>query len=167
MNELLIMRHAKSDWAAGASDFQRPLNSRGERAADKMAAWLSEEQLCPDRVISSSAVRTRSTAMAVVYHCGVDRSVVDFDDDLYLADDFKWMQVLVQQESARVLICGHNPGLDDLVDYLASSLVPLSASGKLMTTAAVAHFSFTEPWSNVTRGSLELISLTRPKELPS
>ena len=66
MNELLVMRHAKSDWTAGHADFDRPLNDRGIRAADRMAGWLLDEQLCPDHVISSPAARARATAMAVV-----------------------------------------------------------------------------------------------------
>lgn len=165
MNELLVMRHAKSDWSAGLADFDRPLNDRGSRAADRMAEWLLDEQLCPDRVISSPAARTRATAMAVVSSCNTDRRLVEFEPQGYLADAYTWLQLLASQPAGRVLICGHNPGLDDLVDHLAASPAPLSDSGKLMTTAAIAHFRFATPWDELTLGSCELVQLVRPREL--
>lgn len=163
------MRHAKSDWSTGHGDFDRPLNDRGIEAADRMASWLIDEQLCPERVISSPAARTRATAMAVVASCGTDRSQLDFEDDAYLADAFTWLQILARysggQPEGRMLICGHNPGLDDLVDHLSASPVPLTDSGKLMTTAAVAHFRFDTSWSELSHRSCELVQLVRPREL--
>jgi phosphohistidine phosphatase len=165
MNELLVMRHAKSDWSTGGADFDRPLNSRGRSAADQMGAWLCEQQLCPGRVISSPATRARSTAMAVVSECGTDQAHVEFEDHGYLADAFTWQQILATQPAGRLLICGHNPGLDDLVDYLSSSSAPESASGKLMTTAAVAHFRVDTDWSDLSPACCALVQLVRPREL--
>ena len=165
MNELLVMRHAKSDWTAGHADCDRPLNDRGIRAADRMAGWLLDEQLCPDHVISSPAARARATAMAVVFCCSTDNHQVEFEQRAYLADAFTWLQLVASQPSGLTLICGHNPGLDDLVDHLSASPVPLSDSGKLMTTAAVAHFRFDTSWNELVQGSCELVQLVRPREL--
>lgn len=164
MIELLVMRHAKSAWDTGDPDFHRPLNARGVRNADEMARWIDTNDLAPDRVLSSPAVRARATAMAVVYECGIDRGSVDFEDNLYLADAFTWLQAMATQTGERLLICGHNPGLDELVDHLSPTLVPLTASGKLMTTAAVAHFAFDSNWDQLTAGSGKLLSLTRPAD---
>ena len=72
MNELLVMRHAKSDWDVGGSDFDRPLNGRGERAAQAMAAWIIEEDLAPDRILTSPANRARTTAAVVAAACDFD-----------------------------------------------------------------------------------------------
>jgi len=163
--ELLIMRHAKSDWSVGAPDFQRPLNDRGVRAADTMAEWLLDNELCPSRILSSSAERARSTAMAVMYGCAVDRRHVDFEDRLYHATATVWIDRLAHETAPRILICGHNPTFDDLVFDLASTEVPLSTSGKLMTTAAIAHLRFAGGWDELAAGSGELVSLTRPRDL--
>ncbi len=163
MIELLVMRHAKSDWSAGEADFDRPLNERGTQAAAKMAAWLADEGLQPDCIVSSSAARTRATALAVAKACDVDLTMVEFDADLYLADAFTWMQKLTKQVEGRVLICGHNPGLDYLVDGLSSAPAPLSVSGKLMTTAAIAHFRFDVQWSDIAAGTGQLVQLVRPR----
>lgn len=165
MAELLVMRHAKSAWDTGDADFFRPLNGRGERAAQKMAAWVRDNDLVPDRVLASPAERAKTTAMAVVYECGIDPAVVDFDNGLYLAGAQTWLDALRGATAERLLICGHNPGLDDLVEYLSADPLPLSASGKLMTTAAIAHFAFDVPWSEVGSRLGRLVELVRPRDL--
>lgn len=58
---LILLRHAKSDWAAGLDDHDRPLNRRGRLAAALMGAWAREETLIPALALISSAVRTRET----------------------------------------------------------------------------------------------------------
>jgi phosphohistidine phosphatase len=165
--ELLVMRHAKSDWSTSDSDFDRPLNRRGERNAVQMAQWLLDQDLCPDRVLSSPARRARTTAMEVASACGVDQADVEFDDELYLADAWTWLEKLQDCTCHRLLICGHNPGLDQLVDHLSGGSAPFSDSGKLMTTAALAHFAHGPEWSALgsTEGWCRLMSLTRPGDL--
>ncbi|MBT8241972.1 MAG: histidine phosphatase family protein [Acidimicrobiia bacterium] len=165
--ELLVMRHAKSDWSTHDTDFDRPLNPRGERNAVQMAQWLVDQDLAPDRVLSSPARRAASTAMEVVSACGIDHADVEFDEELYLADAWTWLEQLRDRAGQRVLICGHNPGLDQLVDHLSGGTAPFSQSGKLMTTAAVAHFTHGPEWSSLgtTEGWCRLMSLTRPREL--
>ena len=63
MKRLILLRHAKSDWAADyGGDHERPINQRGHRAAEAMGRWLSLTGHAPDHVVSSSAVRARTTA---------------------------------------------------------------------------------------------------------
>jgi len=166
--ELLVMRHAKSDWSTGLADFDRPLNARGIKAADAMATWLVDNGLVPDRIVSSSAARARATALAVMYECEVDRRQVEFERDLYHADAFTWMQTLAQQADVdpppqRLLIAGHNPGLDDLVETLATTPPSWTDHGKLMTTAAIAHFEFDVTWDSIAPQSGTLLRLQRPR----
>ena len=165
--ELLVMRHAKSDWSTYSSDFDRPLNQRGVRNAKQMAQWLADHGTEPDRVLSSPAARARTTALEVVAACGIDEAEVEFDEELYLADAWTWLTKLQAQKGARLLICGHNPGLDQLVDHLSGGSAPFSDSGKLMTTAAIAHFAHGPTWSalGTAEGWIRLISLTRPRDL--
>ncbi|MFW2383590.1 MAG: SixA phosphatase family protein [Acidimicrobiales bacterium] len=165
--ELLVMRHAKSDWSTHHSDFDRPLNRRGSRASEQMARWIVDQALEPDRVLSSPAVRARTTALAVAGACDLDPATVEFDDELYLADAWTWLTKLQTQDCDRLLICGHNPGLDQLVDHLSGGSAPFTDTGKLMTTAAVAHFAHGPTWSalGTADGHCELLSLTRPGDL--
>ena len=42
---LYLMRHAKSDWSGlGTSDYDRPINHRGEKNAKRIGAWMAEKQ---------------------------------------------------------------------------------------------------------------------------
>ncbi len=165
MPELLVMRHAKSDWEAGAPDFDRPLSKRGHKNAVEMASWLSDSDREPDAILTSAANRAQTTAGYVAEHFGLDDGKVTQDDDLYLADANTWLDVLMTQTADRLLICGHNPGLDVLVDYLGEEAPALTIDGKLMTTAAIAVFTV-EYWASISPTTCQLVELMRPRELP-
>jgi phosphohistidine phosphatase len=69
------------------------------------------------------------------------------------------------EAAQRVLIAGHNPGLEDLVRTLSADEVATPADGKLMPTAALACLEIADPWAEVGPGSGRLLSLTRAKSL--
>jgi phosphohistidine phosphatase len=163
---LLLMRHAKSDWQAKvASDFERPLNPRGRRDAPRMGRWLQAQGMTPELVLTSPAQRAYQTAKAVSNVIGLSQKRLQQVDDLYLADRTTILGVLASTLSSFdcLLLVAHNPGLDDLVAWLAGS-PPLSESGKLMTTASIAWFELpagtTRPGSDNTR----LQQLVRPAD---
>ena len=83
MKEVLILRHGKSDWHSGASsDHERPLNPRGRKAADKIGRFLNSSARAPDQIVSSTAVRARTTAERAVRAGGLDCSI-ELDGALY------------------------------------------------------------------------------------
>ena len=63
--ELILMRHGKSDWSKRLSDFQRPIKKRGFKESARIGRWLGEQNLVPDLIISSPAMRARETAETV------------------------------------------------------------------------------------------------------
>ncbi len=131
-----------------------------------MAEWLLDNDLAPDAIITSAANRALTTAQYVADHVGLGDADMDVRDELYLASGERWLRALHDYTGDhRLLICGHNPGLDDLVDFLAVVAPTLTTDGKLMTTAAVAHFDVAR-WSDLSAGSAPLLSLMRPKQLP-
>ncbi len=167
VRELLVMRHAKSDWDAGAdSDFARPLSKRGRRDCERIAQWLGERSLFPDHILHSAAVRTTETTARVLETLGV-RPSVDSSDGLYLGGLGILTGSLRNAPAAaeRVLLVGHNPGMDELVTWLTGFAPPRAANGKLMVTAALAWFRFTGPWSGLSEGGPNLVDLVRPKEI--
>lgn len=120
VKRLLILRHAKSSWAdSSQDDWERPLNERGCRDAPRVGEWLRERSVMPDVIITSDAVRARTTAQAVAEAAGYPREIVA-DPSLYLATPEDLLDVLnaVRDEMATVLIVGHNPGLEGLVRLL-------------------------------------------------
>ncbi len=119
--ELLVLRHAKSAWDTGArTDFERPLSGRGRRDAPRMGRFLAERGLVPDHVVSSPAERARQTVLAVCAELGLGEDAVRWDERIYHASTGALMDVLAESPAGahRVLIAGHNPGLEMLVQTL-------------------------------------------------
>jgi phosphohistidine phosphatase len=168
MRTLYLMRHAKSDWHSVArSDFERPLNKRGVKDASRVGQWLHTQKIAPSLILSSPARRAQQTAEAVTEVMGLDEDRIQFDKNLYLADRVALLNVLyaIPESTDSVLLVAHNPGLDELVGWLAAEPPTLSDSGKLMTTAAIAIFELPVPWAKLKRNAASLRQLLRPKEL--
>ena len=167
MFELMLMRHAKSDWSSHTADIDRPLSDRGTRDAIRMGAHLNQLHLVPDRMVVSAAQRTQETASLLLNNLAVDENNIVLDKALYLADMDSLVETitLYAVDNQRLLILAHNPGMDYMVSYLASSAPPLSSSGKLMTTCAVACFSLDSLEAIKKPGQAVLKNLIRPKEI--
>ncbi len=161
---LLVMRHAKSSWDhPGLDDYDRPLNERGLHDAPRMAAWLRRQGLVPERIISSTATRAITTAEILAEHLEPTPEVIPHRD-LYLADPEEYYQAvrLLGDPCDRVMLVGHNPGLEELVEYL-------SGEYHRMPTAAIAVFEFDlHEWATfdpTTNQPVRLRCVIRPKEL--
>ena len=162
MKTLLVLRHAKSSWKnANLADFDRPLNKRGKNDAPRMGELLRREGIVPDLIISSSAERALTTAEAIALACGYE-SEIQTTRQLYHAwpDDYVEITNTVPNEYDRVMVVGHNPGIESLVEELTGESIR-------MPTAALVQISLkTNQWSEL---SLEpenvLVNIWRPKEL--
>lgn len=167
--ELLLMRHAKSDWDSGAaSDFERPLAVRGRRDAPRMGRWLAREGLIPDYVVSSPAARARETVRAVLEALPGPALPVHWEPRLYEAACGVLLEVLgeIPTEACRVLFVGHNPGLEALLRHLVGGVLPAGArADKLLPTGAVAHLDMPPDWQNLAPGAARCRLVMRPKDL--
>lgn len=162
MKTLLVLRHAKSSWSnADLSDYERPLNKRGQRDAPRMGRLLRDEDLVPDLIITSSANRALSTAEAVAEASGYDREI-QYTRHFYLADSDDYIERLQRLDDAyeRVMIVGHNPGMEHLVALL-------TGAWETMPTAAIAHLALPiNNWRDLDEETgANLVNLWRPKEL--
>jgi phosphohistidine phosphatase len=167
-HQLLIMRHAKSDWDVGVSqDFDRPLTTRGCRDAKKVGAWMCRQNIFPDLCLSSTAKRAQATALIVAAELGMNAGDIIWDKKLYEASLNEIFLVLREYTNGRrkVLLIGHNPGLDALLCYLAREVPARTLSGKLMTTSSLAILDYGSDPISCDRDSASLIKMLRPKEL--
>ena len=167
MTQLLILRHAKSDWDSDAAiDFDRPLSKRGRRDAARVGCWLLRQHWVPDRVLSSPAKRARQTAERVCLELGIAEPELQFEERIYECSPGILLDLLSKQDSAlsRVLLVGHNPDLESLVRLLAKADVVTPADGKLLPTATAALFE-TPDWGQLTPGCASLVSITRPTQM--
>ena len=166
--ELLLLRHAKSAWNTPApTDFDRPLATRGVKAAPKVGRFMAEHGLRPDHVVSSPAQRARQTVMLASAELSIGEDEINWDRRIYHASTGLLVEVLREspEHAQRVLVVGHNPGFEDLLQALCADAVPMPEDWKLMPTAALARLKVSVPWAELDRGTADLISLTRARSL--
>ena len=123
MRRLLLLRHAKSSWSEpGASDHERPLNRRGQEAAPRIGAYLARHKLIPDRVLCSTARRTRETWELVAAEAPA-APPASFTEQLYDASPHALIEVFrrAEPQAASLLVVGHNPGLQEIATALIAS----------------------------------------------
>ena len=166
--DLLILRHAKSDWNTGdSSDFERPLAKRGKKDAPRIGEWLYREGLVPDLVTSSPAERARQTAVKACKSMDYKKKKIQWDKEIYAGNVAALLRVLARcpPDARTVLLVGHNPGLEGLVLYLAGDEVEEPADGKLLPAATLARLELPNDWGTLDPGCAQLIAITRPRNL--
>ena len=126
-----------------------------------MGELVREYGLIPDVVISSDAVRARLTAEAVAEAARYAGEIL-LDPHFYLAcpADILSLLTAVRENAGTVMIVGHNPGVEKLVEQLTGERQDLP-------TAALAQIGLPiDQWRDLklsTRGTL--VGLWRPEEL--
>lgn len=162
MKTLIVMRHAKSSWAyTGVSDHNRPLKKRGKQDAPMMGQVLYEHDLTPELILTSSAKRARDTAESAADGCHFDGEILVLRE-LYGADPGEYIDEVRDHggDFTRIMIVGHNPGIEDLVEEL-------TGTWERMPTAAVAVIELTiGDWPQITEQSDgQLKALWLPREI--
>jgi phosphohistidine phosphatase len=162
MKTLLVLRHAKSSWReAELADHDRPLNKRGKRDAPRMGELLRAEGLLPDLILTSSARRALTTAELVAEASGYDGEI-QVSRDLYAAGPEEFIDALcaLPDELETVMVVGHNPGLEELVEALTEE-------SSAMPTAALAQVELEiERWVDLDEDvSGRLVNLWLPRNL--
>ena len=162
MKTLLILRHAKSSWDnTNLSDHERPLNKRGKRDAPRMGTLLAEQNLTPDLIISSSAERALTTAELVALNSGYEEEII-VTRHLYHGDPEDFFEVLRDKGDPHncVMVVGHNPGMEALVEDLTGEYERMPTASLVQIELPFASWA---EWSDETVG--KLIAVWRPKEL--
>jgi phosphohistidine phosphatase len=136
MKKLMLVRHAKSDWGdAQLADFDRPLNSRGLKSAPEMAIRLLKKGIVPQYLLSSPALRAKTTAKIFADTLGLAEP--DYERSIYEARYADLLKVINQlpEDYDFIALFGHNPGMSDLLYGLTGDMAD-------MPTCAVAVISF-------------------------
>lgn len=170
---LLLLRHAKSDWDdASLADTDRPLSGRGRKAAKAMATFLKMEQIQPDLVLCSPAVRTRKTLDALLKKIGPLAARIE--NDLYLCPAQTVLDILGHVESSpTVMVIGHNPTLEELTHLLLSpeekhEVAALADLKRKYPTGALAELTLDIPrWSDIAPKTGRLTRFIKPRDLAS
>jgi phosphohistidine phosphatase len=162
MKTLLILRHAKSSWKdMSLTDHDRPLKKRGQRDAPRMGRLLHKQGLVPDLILSSTAKRAITTAVMLADACGYENDI-DVRREFYPGYPDAYIDALREaaDEYQTVMVVGHNPGLEELLDLLTEA-------GESLPTAALAQVALPiRSWDQLNfEISGELVNLWRPREV--
>lgn len=171
MLRLTLLRHAKSSWdEPDLDDHERQLNKRGTRAAARMGRYIAENDLLPDLILSSDAIRARATLALVLSALDQPPPETRLLSDLYLAAPNTILATVQAHagSAGHILVIGHNPGLH----ALALSLPASGARGDLAQlamkypTAALAHYTIdVADWPDVRPATARLARYVVPRSL--
>ncbi len=141
MHELVLIRHAKSDWSTGEPDFERPLNARGLIDAPAAGAWLKANVPAPDLVVVSSAMRTQLTWSAIAPSWGISAEIVS-SRQVYEASWRRLLRIIegLAEHIDRAALIGHNPGISDVFAELTGEDVEFK-------TSSIAVLTIDAPWA--------------------
>lgn len=158
MKKLLLIRHAKAVHDSDYSDFERPLKHSGIQDATLMAERLSGEGLIPQLLITSPSLRTSATADIFAEHLELSKPLKD--DRIYDASQQTLLDVINQFPDERDFIglVGHNPGINQLLNYYIGNLREV-----LPGAVALITFEVTE-WALISYDSGKLAWFSSPKD---
>jgi phosphohistidine phosphatase len=162
MRTLYLIRHAKSSWKdEGVTDFDRPLNKRGNRDAPFMASLLKKEKVLPDLIISSPAVRAISTAEIFAEKLNLTQEKILLEKSLYLCG-IKELEAIVQSipdTNKIVFLFGHNPAITHYANHLGNKFITN------IPTCGIVGIEFKEKsWREVERSKGKTFLFEFPKK---
>ena len=164
MLTLLVLRHGKSNWGASfESDHERSLTTRGRRDAALVGEFLKAMELTPDSVITSSAVRAR-TSVEIAVEAGSWDCAIRASNRFYQATPGQVLEEVQAETTSTkaLLIAGHEPTWSSLVGIL------IGGGAVSFPTAALACIEFAvENWRAVEPSRGQLAWLVTPKQLRS
>lgn len=165
MPRLILLRHAKSDWDAGAgSDFDRPVAARGRRELPLVAAAVSSYLARGAVILCSPAVRTRQTYDLACPHW--PEASVRYVEPLYECGNTELIAAVrqVEDEAEQLVVIGHNPGLVMFLNWCLAEK-DVTPDCVHMPTSCAAVLELAQPLSRLAPKQARLAAFIRAKDL--
>jgi phosphohistidine phosphatase len=162
------MRHAKSDWGQpGLSDFDRPLNERGRKAARLMGVEMRRSGIVFDAVLASPARRVRDTLQRFEKGYG-SLGNVRFEQQIYESSAEQLLRCIRDSVGTAkdLLLVGHNPGQSQLAALLLSREEAERSGIEAFPTAAMLRLAVeVDEWPDLQPGACHVVAFLKPREL--
>jgi phosphohistidine phosphatase len=163
MKHLYLIRHAKSSWDNQTlSDFDRPLNDRGNATAPLMADLLKSQGIKPDLLITSPANRAISTCKFFADAFAYPHELIQQESTIYEAvpDDLYKIIHAIDNRYKTVMLFGHNPTISYFLDQYINDYLPE------VPTCGVSIFKLNvENWKDFNPTNVKFVSLLEPKKM--
>jgi phosphohistidine phosphatase len=168
MKALMLLRHAKAEWHdPSMADFDRHLSEAGRAAAERMGRAIGARGLAFDAALVSSAARAVETAADFGTGYGAQLPA-RLEPLVYLASVETLLGLVRRTDDgvARLLIVGHNPGLERLALLLSRQDAPLRSRVEGFPTSAFVHLELdVDHWSDAGPAGGRIETFLSPSDL--
>lgn len=162
MKTLFLLRHAKSSWDdPELKDFERPLSNRGQGDAPMMGERFLARGEHLQCIISSPAVRAKTTAQLFAKAIGFARDEIASNPELYFAGTGMFLKAasLLDDDCTHAMLVGHNPAITEFANVMANTDI------ENIPTCGLAKLSLAiEQWSDIELGGAKLEDFDYPKK---
>jgi phosphohistidine phosphatase len=158
MKKLLLVRHAKAEKDTTVKDCDRPLKYTGMQDAAFMADRIRDKSIIPELIITSPALRTKTTAEIFTEHLGLPQA--GKNKAIYEASEKTLLKVINEfpDECDFIGLVGHNPGIAYILQYLTGETREVHTS-----TVALIDFEI-DDWASASKGLGKLVYYSSPNE---
>jgi phosphohistidine phosphatase len=161
MKQIILVRHAKSDWDNSIpNDIDRPISDEGRYEAHLMAKRLLKKHIPVDAFISSPAKRAITTAayFAEAYQAK-EKEIIKMPE-LYHAYSFDFFEVINKLDNAinNVVLISHNPGITDFANRLTETRID-----HMPTCSVFAVQALTDNWKDFQKQEKKFLFFEYPK----
>ena len=160
MKKIILIRHAKSSWKHNVIDHDRPLNKRGFEDANLVSISLKESHLNIDLVLSSDAMRAKTTANIFISNLDIDTSMVHLNHELYDFSGTNLIEVIKACDDSinTLMLFGHNHAITAFVNTYGDSYIDnVPTSGVVVIEFDIIN------WKNLNKG--KTIQTLFPRDL--
>lgn len=142
------------------SDFERGLKKRGHKDLDAISSYMSIQNLKPDLMLSSLALRAQVTADQLGKKIGYEGRI-HYMEELYNSRPDTIMNVLTLQDDGyeTIFLIGHNPELTEFSNFLIEDNF-----SKLPTLGVLAIRLDIDSWSDIGEKCGEIDFFIQPKQ---
>lgn len=158
MKQIILIRHAKSDWPENTDDFDRPLADKGCEDASKMSAYLKKNDITIDQFVSSPAVRAFDT-------CKIFNETYqlpfEINEKLYNPSEKNFHSVIygLNEQVNTVAFFSHNNGISNFANSITEDVFHFPTCG-------VACFRIDcNSWSEFDGAKKKLMFFYDPKKI--
>lgn len=145
-------------------DFERELTGEGYIDAARMASFLRNKGVKPDRIVASSAFRTRQTAQVFAEQLRFDWDHIELFDNLYDSGARAYIAAVngTPENISELMLIGHNPDISYFAEYLTNGFY--ENMGK--TSVCIIEFENLK-WEEISGRTGNLTGFFNVKQLPS
>tara|TARA_X000000950_G_C13537087_1_gene506067 strand:- start:87 stop:596 length:510 start_codon:yes stop_codon:yes gene_type:complete len=169
MKQLLLMRHAKSEWNIhDGNDLDRNISKIGIEKTKRIGEFIGQKKIIIDKILCSPSLRTRKTKDLLIKYLNPKPKVV-MKTDLYHEAGCKIFDIVLNERNSNVLfVISHEP-------LLSSSVFDFSEeydnkyfrnATSEFSTSSIIFFKFdVERWSQINKKNSKLIFFLRPNDI--